>query len=70
VVEHYLDTVGVSGSNPLSRTIFANSRVMSRVTTSLWVAAFYGHFIRVSFAEKVKIPIHFTHNADGSAKHV
>jgi hypothetical protein len=41
---------------------------MSRVTTSLWMAAF-GHFIHVSFAEKVKIPIHFTHNASGSGKH-
>jgi hypothetical protein len=25
VVEHYLDTVGVTGSNPVSRTIFAKS---------------------------------------------
>ena len=26
VVEHYLDTVGVTGSNPVSRTIFLFSR--------------------------------------------
>jgi hypothetical protein len=42
---------------------------MSRVTTSLWVAAFFGHFIHLSFAEKVKIPIHFIDNASDPAKH-
>ena len=26
VVEHYLDTVGVTGSNPVSRTIFFSQR--------------------------------------------
>jgi hypothetical protein len=25
VVEHYLDTVGVTGSNPVSRTIFSQA---------------------------------------------
>ena len=32
MVEHYLDTVGVSGSNPLSRTIFLDASMMSRFT--------------------------------------
>jgi len=31
VVEHFLDTEGVRGSNPLSRTIFLNLCIFTRV---------------------------------------
>jgi hypothetical protein len=32
VVEHHIDTVGVTGSNPVSRTIFSKAMLTSRLS--------------------------------------
>ena len=40
-VEHHLDTVGVTGSNPVSRTIFLPFYWMSKILDNFCVLRFY-----------------------------